>query len=739
MLEIHALTYNDLAPVVPVAGAIPAEGGTVGRGEDNAITLPDPLRLVSRRHLEFVPDAAGGFRVSNISSSNLVLVNDEELDPGMSCRVRDGDRITLGGYVLTVGEGGRGAAQPAVPVLDDLLGDPLPVSPGEAAFGVPASAASPISEALVDPLSEPLGGHDGLMAEPVSGVEPDDFLGDLLGNERSASTRPIPAADPATLADPFDQPLRRVPVDPIEAMGDQGLDLASFSGKADELINGADASEMERELLRDPLGSGDVLGMQTASVDPLSMFRSGWGAGSGGLGVVSGLGLGGERRGSSNLNHGSELDGLMRLPTAAQSSAPADDIGAILGQPASAPDGSPNAPASPATHSAAPLIPDDLDDLFADLAPSAAPPITPPAANGLGSAGGIARHATDARPEAAARLAAVPGQDAVIPEDFPIVPDEVPAHSPVADVRATAEAQASAGPAVAAMPELDDLLFGDPGMPAADIDELLAASPSPAPAPQDMLATGEVESRHVAVSPEAVARSASVQVSRQAAPQQSGGGRAEGDADTGAEDELYKALLQGLALESLPDRNGLDKDFMRLIGQLLRSCAQGTVDLMAARAAVRREVKANVTLIAPESNNPLKFSPDGEVALLYLLGKPYPGFMRPVEAVNHAYADLRAHQIGVVSGMRSALNHVLERFDPEVIDREAMRAGLVDSLLAIGRKARLWEAYGRYFAATREEAEDRFQSFFGSAFLDAYEEASSMARAHPPRRQGERS
>lgn len=737
MLEIHALTYNDLAPVVPVAGAIPAEGGTVGRGEDNAITLPDPLRLVSRRHLEFVPDAAGGFRVSNISSSNLVLVNDEELDPGMSCRVRDGDRITLGGYLLTVGEGGRAAAQPAAPVLDDLLGDPLPVSPGEAAFGVPASAAAPISEPLTDPLSEPLGVHEGLLAEPVSGVEPDDFLGDLLGNERAVSAHPIPAADPATLADPFDQPLRRVPVDPIEAMGDQGLDLASFSGKADELINGADASEMERELLRDPLGSGDVLGMQTASVDPLSMFRSGWGAGSGGLGVVSGLGLGGERRGSSNLNHGSELDGLMRLPTAAQRLAPADDIGAILGQPASAPDGPPVAPAASATQSAAPLIPDDLDDLFADLAPSAAPPATPPAANGLGPAGGIARHAADARPEAVSRIAAVPGQDALIPEDFPIVPDEVPAQPPFADVRTAAEAQPSAGPNVAAMPELDDLLFGEPGMPAADIDELLAASPSPGLAPQDMLAMGDAEARHVAVSPEA--RPAAVQVSPQAAPQQRGGGRAESDANSGAEDELYKALLQGLALESLPDRNGLDKDFMRLIGQLLRSCAQGTVDLMAARAAVRREVKANVTLIAPESNNPLKFSPDGEVALLYLLGKPYPGFMRPVEAVNHAYADLRAHQIGVVSGMRSALNHVLERFDPEVIDREAMRAGLVDSLLAIGRKARLWEAYGRYFAATREEAEDRFQSFFGSAFLDAYEEASSVARAHPPRRQGERS
>jgi FHA domain-containing protein/type VI secretion system protein len=74
--------------------------------------------------------------------------------------------------------------------------------------------------------------------------------------------------------------------------------------------------------------------------------------------------------------------------------------------------------------------------------------------------------------------------------------------------------------------------------------------------------------------------------------------------------------------------------------------------------------------------------------------------------------------------MRSALGHVLERFDPETIATTAQRNGLIEGLLAVGHKARLWDAYGRYFQNTREQAEDRFQDFFGAVFLDAYDEVA---------------
>ena len=61
--------------------------------------------------------------------------------------------------------------------------------------------------------------------------------------------------------------------------------------------------------------------------------------------------------------------------------------------------------------------------------------------------------------------------------------------------------------------------------------------------------------------------------------------------------------------------------------------------------------------IAAQANNPLKFSPSVEVALDHLLGTGVMrGFMGPTEAMRDAYTDLRAHEFGVMVGMRAALH-----------------------------------------------------------------------------------
>ena len=189
-----------------------------------------------------------------------------------------------------------------------------------------------------------------------------------------------------------------------------------------------------------------------------------------------------------------------------------------------------------------------------------------------------------------------------------------------------------------------------------------------------------------------------------------------------AADELYAAFIDGLGISGLPNRNTLDPDFLRLVGQLLRSYAQGTVDLIAGRAVIKQEVRASVTLIAPERNNPLKFSPDASAALIHMLGQRLPGFLEPLESVQQAFIDLYAHQIGVVSGMQSALNHVLDRFNPDVIGDEPPKK-FFGQFFADAHKAKLWDAYRLYYHKTRESAAEHFQNFFGAAFLAAYEKA----------------
>ncbi|MEN9628905.1 MAG: type secretion system-associated domain protein TagH [Pseudomonadota bacterium] len=186
-------------------------------------------------------------------------------------------------------------------------------------------------------------------------------------------------------------------------------------------------------------------------------------------------------------------------------------------------------------------------------------------------------------------------------------------------------------------------------------------------------------------------------------------------------DELLRALLEGLGHLQAPITT-LTPTLMKLIGTLLAESVRGAVDLLQARASVKREVRAEVTAIRPKQNNPLKFSPTATLALQHLLGPPVPGFLRADEAMRDAYRDLRAHELAVMAGMRSALAGLLQRFDPKTLEtRMAGKSGL-ELLLAGGRRAQLWEAYQELFGQLSAEAEDDFHQVFGRAFLQAYEE-----------------
>ena len=146
--------------------------------------------------------------------------------------------------------------------------------------------------------------------------------------------------------------------------------------------------------------------------------------------------------------------------------------------------------------------------------------------------------------------------------------------------------------------------------------------------------------------------------------------------------------------------------------------------------AVPPSLHAEVTMIAAQANNPLKFSPTAEVALAHLLGPGVRGFMGPEAAMRDAYDDLRAHEFGVMVGMRAALAHVISRFTPEELEKKIAAKSALDSLFAANRKAKLWDQFVALYAGIAAEAEDDFHSLFGKAFLKAYEEQMARLKAN---------
>jgi FHA domain-containing protein len=110
-----------------------------------------------------------------------------------------------------------------------------------------------------------------------------------------------------------------------------------------------------------------------------------------------------------------------------------------------------------------------------------------------------------------------------------------------------------------------------------------------------------------------------------------------------------------------------------------------------------------------------------EVALAHLLAPQERGFMSPVRAMQNAYDDLRAHQLAFMAGMRAALAGILTRFNPKRLEKRLTDQTVIDSLLPMNRRAKLWDLFEELFGQISREAEDDFHTLFGKEFLRAYE------------------
>jgi FHA domain-containing protein len=198
-------------------------------------------------------------------------------------------------------------------------------------------------------------------------------------------------------------------------------------------------------------------------------------------------------------------------------------------------------------------------------------------------------------------------------------------------------------------------------------------------------------------------------------------------------DELLRAFLRGAGIPEGRIAGALTPEMMETLGRLIHEAVRGTVELLRARATTKSEMRADVTMITPMENNPLKFSPSAEAALVHLLAPSVPGFTTPLRAMREAYDDLRAHQLGFLAGMRAALDEVLGRFRPEDLQERLAEAGLLDSLLPANRKAKLWDLFVDRYGDVAADAREDFHAAFGKAFLRAYNEQVKRLRAEDRR------
>ncbi|RSW96413.1 FHA domain-containing protein [Klebsiella aerogenes] len=160
--------------------------------------------------------------------------------------------------------------------------------------------------------------------------------------------------------------------------------------------------------------------------------------------------------------------------------------------------------------------------------------------------------------------------------------------------------------------------------------------------------------------------------------------------------ELLEALLEGMGLGDMQPVPQFDKENMRQLGQMLSMFSQGTVALLSSRSILKRGVKADMTMVLDDANNPFKLLPSGKTVLMQMFGARMPGFMPPKKSVRDALIDLQAHQLGMISGIRAIIAAMLQSFNPEQLEEEAKRDGHTSRLaLPASRKAALWDYFVR--------------------------------------------
>lgn len=725
VIRAHTLKNEPLSQ--PITGRFDERGGTIGRSDTNTLSLPDPERHISRLQAE-VWFANGNYSIRNVGSANAIVVNGRSISPGEGASLANADEVTVGSYLMSVsiGEGlvsntvGERSAVDSRTVIVASAAESKTHPPRQAVHVTGTTPSARFVKPREDkdsgePTRPPAGSESasdpfadlfGSTATPGAASSADPFA-DLLGLAPAApSPTPVAAtpqapraasAAPSFLnapAPPPAAPVSRLP-DDFDPFADLGTPSGGAGSGLDAFMGGSPAQAPSAALPAD-IGLGDLIGSPTGgspgggSLDTLFGLNNTPAAGSGGDPLAAFMATPAPGAGS----------GPATAPPASQD--PLAMFG--LGSPASTP-ASP-ADALPADFNHTP----ELQGAYVPPAVQAAPtattpaPVTPPKPVPLWPEESPTIFASAAKPSPATAPVTAPG----LAPATPVV--EAPVAAP----------PVSATPAPHA-PRPVDLV------PATTMPAVRPAMTTPsAPAPFDALAAKPQPMPPVApaitspVAPPVTSPVASPITPPAAAPI-TPPAPVNASASGATADALWAAFCEGAGVKIQPPQ-GLNPELMRMIGQILNQSVEGTLKLVAVRAAAKQELRAQVTTIQSRNNNPLKFSPDAAAAIEQLLQPPMRGFMFGPAAVSDVMDDLLGHAIGTMAGMRAALEGVLQRFEPKQLEGKLVGGGVIDALLPMNRRAKLWELYLQHYERIQGEAQDDFHDLFGKAFIKAYED-----------------
>ncbi|MDE2458381.1 MAG: type VI secretion system-associated FHA domain protein TagH [Rhodospirillales bacterium] len=177
-LTLTVLRCPDAVP--PETRQISGGEFRIGRGPDNDWIMPDPDRLLSKRHC-VIAFRNGGWAIADISTNGTYLNGDAEpVGNGQIRELRDGDRIRFGAYEIEArvaeapGFGASSFGKSSSPFDDPFGGDVFAPAPAPSSSGF-TSAAFGADDPLFGAPPRPASVRMPEQFDPLAGPETDFF------------------------------------------------------------------------------------------------------------------------------------------------------------------------------------------------------------------------------------------------------------------------------------------------------------------------------------------------------------------------------------------------------------------------------------------------------------------------------------------------------------------------------------------------------------------------------------
>lgn len=167
---------------------------------------------------------------------------------------------------------------------------------------------------------------------------------------------------------------------------------------------------------------------------------------------------------------------------------------------------------------------------------------------------------------------------------------------------------------------------------------------------------------------------------------------------------------------------------LTLAGQMLRETVLGMMEALKGRADLKTRLRLSQTTIQPGENNPLKFSPSVDDAVLKLLDPHGSRYLAPIEAIRESFADLRTHQASLLVAIQAAADELMNRIEPGELQERFDRGLKRGALLGATNKMKYWDLYCEFYQVLNQRNEQGLPTLFAEELARTYAERATQQK-----------